>query len=80
MKRALAILLSIAILCCGLPALAYDSQRDHDKDLKQVLFGNREYSLQGEKRKAFKAIADAVALCIDQFSANESMQSKKGRI
>ena len=78
MKRTLAILLSIAILCCGLPALAHGSQGDHDKDLKLALFGNADYVLRGEKRAAFKAIADAAALCIDQFSANESMQSKKG--
>ena len=78
MKRALAILLSVALLCCGLPALAHGSQRDHDKDLKLALFGDADHTLRGEKRKAFKAIADAAALCIDQYSANESMQSKKG--
>lgn len=78
MKRALAILLSIALLCCGLPALAHGSQSDHDKDLKLALFGDADHVLRGEKRSAFKAIADAAALCIDQFSANESMQSKKG--
>lgn len=78
MKRALAIVLSIAMLCCGLSAFAHSSQRDHDKDLKLVLFGDRDYSLRGEKGEAFKTIADAAALCIDQFSANETMQSKKG--
>ncbi len=77
MKRALALALCAAILCCGLPALAHDSQDDHDSDLKLVLFGNADYLPQGEQREIFQAIADAAALCIDQFSANKSAQSKR---
>lgn len=77
MKKTLAFVLSIAILCCGLSALAHSSQGDHDKGLKLVLFGSADYLPQGEKKETFQAIADAAALCIDQFSANKQAQSKK---
>lgn len=79
MKRAIAVLLSVAILCCGLPALAHKDQSDHDEELKRVLFGDDIPAPVGKKADIFQAIADAAALCIDQFSTTENVQSKKNK-
>ena len=79
MRKCFVYLLIIIILIPGTmqSAHAHDSQAEHDRDLKQVLFGIADYSLCGEKYDAFRAMADATALCIDQFSANEHAESKK---
>ena len=58
------------------PACALPSQDDHDKDLRDLLFGEG-YTLTGEKKEKFQAIADAAALCIDQFSSNETERKKE---
>lgn len=77
MKRALAIALSAALLCCGLPALAHVSQSEYDRDLKLALFGNADYVFQSGRDATFQDIADAAALCVDQFSPNDSLESLK---
>ena len=80
MRRFLAFLLFVVILILGFvcPALAHESQGEHDRDLKLLLFGNADCFLHGEKYDAFRAMADAASICIDQFSYNEDKESKKG--
>ena len=66
-RRILACVLSLILFLSALPvAYAHPSQNEHDDDLKKVLFGEG-YILTGEKKQIFQAIADAAALCIDQF-------------
>ena len=57
-------------------ACAHGSQKEHDDELFAVLFGDG-YNLASDKKAAFQAIADAAALCIDQFSVNEEKRSKE---
>ena len=49
---------------------AHSSQKEHDADLLAVLFGEGT-TLNNEQKQVFQDIADAAALCIDQFSVNE---------
>lgn len=58
-------------------ALAHDDQGKHDKDLKYALFGLREKKLADEENTIFKAISNAAALTIDQFSQNEQRRQKE---
>lgn len=78
-RRLLVIAMIIVLLACSVIPVAYahDSQKEHDDDLLYVLFGEG-YSLAKDKRPIFQAIADAAALCIDQFSANKDSRSKEG--
>lgn len=78
MNRRLISFLLLFVLLFGMtiPAYAHPKQGEHDTDLATLLFGEG-YTLTGEKKAKFQAIADAAALCIDQFSANEEMRSKE---
>ena len=74
--RYLIMLIVITILCgMGRIIYAHPTQKEHDDELKAVLF--RDHALTKEQKERFQAIADAAALCIDQFSTNENIQSKK---
>lgn len=76
-KKLIALGLVLVIIISFFPvAFAHGKQSDHDKDLREFLFGQGVY-LTGEKRDKFEAIADAAALCIDQFSTNEEKRSKE---
>lgn len=76
-KRIASLFLALFLFTSLLPvAYAHPSQAEHDKDLCAVLFGE-DYTLTGENKAKFQAIADAAALCIDQFSVNETIKSKK---
>lgn len=87
-RRIIACILIVVLLFCAAPtAHAHDDQGKHDKDLKYVLFGEEFVSrengslidhnkLRGDELTAFKAIANAAALTIDQFSAN-TIEKKK---
>ncbi len=78
MAKKIVALCQVLILFASLipVAFAHPSQVAHDNDLSIFLFGER-YYLTGEKKAKFQAIADAAALCIDQFSSNEGQESKK---
>lgn len=78
MKRVIAALL-LAALALGIvfTACAHDDQREHDRDLKYVLFGAREAALNSDEQAIFQAIADAAALAIDQFSPNNTARWKE---
>lgn len=79
MRKVISVLLIIVLVgTCVSCAFAHDDQNEHDKDLKQALFGNRDKQLVGEEKTAFQAIADAAAVTIDQFSPNDTLQWKKG--
>lgn len=78
-KRVIALLLAAAMFVMGgAPAVAHEKQDEHDKDLKYALFGSREKVLSGDEKVIFKAISNAAALTIDQFSPNDSLKWKKG--
>ncbi len=76
-KRVLTILFAV-IMLFGFAGEtnALSSQREHDNELRDALFG-KGYTLSGEAKDNFQAIADAAALCIDQFSTNETERSKE---
>jgi len=76
-KRIIALITAIILLLCvSLCANALPNQKEHDDELRDVLFGEG-YPLFGEAKAKFQAIADATSLCIDQFSTNEDMRSKE---
>lgn len=77
-RRLLIIMTAMLLLVCSImpAAYAHDSQKEHDDDLLYVLFGEG-YSLARDKKPIFQAIADAAALCIDQFSVNAESRSKE---
>ena len=78
MKRFITFLIILgSLFISAVPAFAHDNQKEHDKDLKRVLYGSSEKTLRGENKDAFQAIADAAALSIDQFSPNKTAQWKK---
>ena len=58
-------------------AYAFPTQKEHDQDLQDHLFGT-DFILTGEKKDKFQAIANAAALCIDQFSTNDTERRKEG--
>ena len=77
-KRMVAgLLVLVAVLGMMASAWAHESQDEHDGDLKSVLFGDRGMILTGDNKRTFQAIADAAALCIDQFSPNEESRWKE---
>ena len=77
-KRLIAFGLTLIILISVLPvALAHPKQKEHDNELSEILFGDFYGSLSDEGKLKFQAIADAAALCIDQFSTNEEKRSKE---
>lgn len=77
-KRILAMLLLLIFVVGSVPgALAHDDQAKHDRDLKYALFGSSEKALTGEEKMIFKAISNAAALTIDQFSPNEQLRQKE---
>lgn len=77
-KRILAMFLLLVFVVGSVPgALAHDDQGKHDKDLKYALFGLREKKLADEENTIFKAISNAAALTIDQFSQNEQLRRKE---
>lgn len=76
-KKIIALSIVLVLLAGLCPvAFAHPNQGAHDHDLSDILFGEG-YYLTGEKKAKFQAIADAAALCIDQFSSNEDQESKK---
>lgn len=76
-KKIVALVLAFLLFTSLIPvAFAHPNQGAHDTDLSEFLFGEG-YYLTGEKKAKFQAIADAAALCIDQFSSNEDQESKK---
>ena len=72
------ILLMILVLGILSSVHAHPEQSMHDKDLNSVLLG-KDVSLTGEEKEKFQAIANAAALCIDQFSSNEEKRSKRNQ-
>lgn len=69
-QRIIAILLLMVLFMGNAPAAyAHDDQSKHDGDLRLALFGSKD-RLVGDKSTAFKAIANAAALAVDQFSPN----------
>ena len=70
--------LAVVVLVFGFISVSYahGSQKEHDNDLFAVLFGDG-YNLASDKKPAFQAVADAAALCLDQFSVNETQRSKE---
>jgi hypothetical protein len=75
MRRWIAIILIFALVfpCC---AYAHDKQKEHDEELKQVLFGNKDVILPSDQQQAFQHIANAISFCIDQFSTTEVARAK----
>lgn len=77
-QRILAMLLLLVFVVGSVPgALAHGDQSKHDRDLKHALFGSPEKALTGEEKTIFKAISNAAALTIDQFSQNEQLRQKE---
>lgn len=77
-KRILAMLLLLVFVVGNAPAaFAHRNQNEHDKDLKYVLFGSEAKKLSGDEKLIFKAIANAAALAIDQFSADDQLRWKE---
>ena len=78
MKRKIVacLIVFIFLICCTPLAMAHDDQAEHDGDLKYALFGDRDKILDGNERIAFRAIANAAALSIDQFSPNTESKWK----
>ena len=77
-KRIVSLLLIVLLLfSIAVYSYARDEQKEHDNDLKKALFGSKDKILTGERKIAFQAIADAAALCIDQFSPNAESRSKE---
>ena len=77
-KRVIALLLAAAMFVMGgAPAVVHEKQDEHDKDLKYALFGSREKVLSGDEKVIFKAISNAAALTIDQYSLNETERKKE---
>lgn len=77
-KRILAMLLLLVFVVGYAPAaLAHDDQAKHDRDLKYALFGSKEKRLSGSEKLIFKAISNAAALAIDQFSQNDQRRQKE---
>ena len=78
MKKYFVFLLSIAfIIISAIIVFGHGSQSEHDRDLKCVLYGRTDIKLKNEDtKKCFQFIADAAAICIDQFSSNDEEQKK----
>ena len=76
MKKKVGILVLVLLLLMSNTQIAYahSNQTEHDADLRAVLFG-LDNNLSGEQKQVFQDIADAAALCIDQFSKNELMRT-----
>ncbi len=68
----LLIIISLVPIC----TYAHPKQKEHDQELRLVLFGNQDKLLSKEQEKSFQNIANAIAFCIDQFSTNEERKSK----
>lgn len=67
-KRIICLLTIMMIVTSCSSVLAHDKQEVHDKDLLYVLFGNTKHVFQDEEeRLRFQHVADAAAICIDQF-------------
>ncbi len=78
MNRVISLLLATAILSLiVVSAAAHDDQKKHDADLKCALFGSHSAVLPERTMTAFKAIANAAAISIDQFSPNDTLQWKR---
>lgn len=79
MNKKFLLLLALACIICFHPTAVYghDGQTAHDRDLKWVLFGNKNHTLPPAQQASFQIVADAVALCVDQFSPNETAQRKR---
>ena len=77
-KRVWCLICALLVFLCAIPSasFAHGSQKEHDDELFAVLFGEG-YNLAADKKEVFQAIADATALCIDQFSVNETIRSKE---
>ena len=76
-RRIISLLLAVLIIFSTVPVVyAHPTQNEHDDDLMELLFGEG-YFLTGERKRTFQAIADAAALCIDQFSSNENLRRKE---
>ena len=56
--------------------LALPTQKEHDLELHAILFGEG-YRMTADKEEKFQAIGDAVSICIDQFSSNETQRNKE---
>ena len=68
----------LGVLVFAFIGAAHPTQDEHDKEIKLVLFGNADHVFfEKEERNVFKAIADATALCIDQFSPNTTAHYKE---
>ena len=76
-RRIAAIFLLLIVVMGNAPAFAHGTQDEHNKDLKYVLFGSQNKTLNAEETLLFSAIADAAALTIDQFSSNDNLKRKK---
>ena len=71
------ILLAVFVIVSCLNIFAHPTQNEHDKELKEILFGDIKVIFSNEEKVRFQAIADAAALCIDQFSPNKKARYKE---
>ncbi|NMD38649.1 MAG: hypothetical protein GYA87_08235 [Christensenellaceae bacterium] len=80
MKRKISTLLTFLILSLLIipSSLAHDDQAKHDADLMCVFWGDDKVSLSSEEKIAFKIIANAAAITIDQYSLNPNGRIKEG--
>ena len=78
MKRLVVLLLVFILSLAQFPvASAHDDQGKHDQDLKYALFDDKSIHLSGNQRLAFRLIADAAAISIDQFSTSVGQRAKE---
>lgn len=74
-KRFIIIMLCLIMMLSSISVSnAHEKQSEHDADLRNVLFGRNKSPADNEK---FQFIADAAALCIDQYSSNDTIRAKE---
>ena len=77
MKRFIAWVLVIVLLVSfAVPAFANDKD-DHDKVIKDVLFGENRAAFDGEQQEKLNCLLNAVAICLDQYNGNYKNELQK---
>ena len=68
MKRFIAwVLVIVLLMSFAVPAFANDKD-DHDKVIKDVIFGENRAAFDGEQQEKLNCLLNAVAICLDQYN------------